>query len=122
MSALLHPERLPFRPLAHAPELSWHVAEDGRVSVFVRKGRVESVYHVFGLSTDLGGAAFRWHKLGGSGEVYDVLLHGTESSCSCAGWAYTDSCRHLHCTAELVGAGVLGVAPGSAAADGEDCQ
>ena len=43
--------RQPFRPLLHAPEMSWHVAEDGRVSVFVRKGRKEDVYHVFPLET-----------------------------------------------------------------------
>ena len=108
-------ERQPFRPLLHAPEMSWTVAEDGRVSVFVKKGRKEDVYHVFPLHTDLGGCAFRWHKLDGSGTTHDLTLNGEHSSCSCEGWAYTDSCRHLHCTAELIEAGVLNAAPASAA-------
>ena len=61
----VNPERRPFRPLLHVPEMAWHVAGDGRVSVFVRKGRQEDVYHVFPLETTLGGCAFRWHKLDG---------------------------------------------------------
>ena len=107
-------QRQPFRPLLHAPEMSWHVAEDGRVSVFVRKGRKQDVYHVFPLETSFGGCAFRWHKLDGSGTVHDLTLNGSDSSCDCAGFCYTDSCRHLHCTRELVEAGVLGVAPSTA--------
>ncbi len=68
-------QRQPFRPLLHAPEMSWHVAEDGRVSVFVRKGRKQDVYHVFPLETSFGGCAFRWHKLDGSGTVHDLTLN-----------------------------------------------
>ena len=109
--APVKPARLPFRPLLHAPEVSWHVAEDGRVSVFVRKGRREDCYHVFPLATSLGGVAFRWHKLDGSGTVHDLTLNGVYSSCDCAGWCFTGGCRHLHCTRELVEAGVLNAAP-----------
>ena len=114
-TAHVKPERLPFRPLLHAPEMSWAVAEDGRLSVFVKKGRREDCYHVFPLHTDLGGVAYRWHKLDGSGTVHDLTINGEHSSCSCEGWAYTDSCRHLHCTLELIEAGVLNAAPASAA-------
>ena len=90
-TAHVKPERLPFRPLLHAPEMSWAVAEDGRLSVFVKKGRREDCYHVFPLHTDLGGVAYRWHKLDGSGTVHDLTINGEHSSCSCEGWAYTDS-------------------------------
>ena len=53
-------------------------------------------------------------QAGRSGAVHDLTLNGPESSCDCAGFCYTDSCRHLHCTRELVEAGVLAVAPDAA--------
>ena len=100
-----------FRPLKCAPEMSWTVAEDGRLSVFVRKGRKRDVYHVFPLASDFGGVCVRWHKLDGSGTTYDLRLAADGSSCDCKGWCYTGGCRHLHVTAELLEAGELNPAP-----------
>jgi hypothetical protein len=113
----VNPARAEFRPLKAPPSGTYRLREGGRLEVTLTKHGRATTYHVLPLSTDLGGAAFRWHKLDGSGDVYDLLLNGSDTSCSCAGWAFTDSCKHLHCTKKLLDLGVLQVAPGSNAGD-----
>ena len=113
--APVKPERLPYRPLAAPPQASYWTDETGRLCVLLSGKRKADGYELIPLSTDIGGAAFRWFKAGG--ESYDVLANGTESSCSCAGWAFTGGCKHLETTFALIALGVLAVAPGSAAGD-----
>jgi hypothetical protein len=114
------PVRADFRPLKEPPTGTYRIREGNRLEVTLTKHGRQTTYHVFAVSTDIGGAAFRWHKLDGSGDVYDVLMHGTDSSCTCAGYCYTGGCKHLHCTKKLLDLGVLNVAPDSAACEDDD--
>jgi len=114
-SAPVKAERLPFRPLLAAPQASYWTDETGRPCVLLSGRRTADAYELIPLSTDIGGCAFRWFKRGG--ESYDVLANGAESSCSCAGWAYTGGCKHLETTFALLDLGVLSSAPDSAAGD-----
>jgi hypothetical protein len=113
-SAPVKPERLPFRPLLAAPQATYWT-DAGVVHVLLSSRRKADAYELIPLSTDIGGCAFRWFKKGG--ESYDVLASGTDSSCSCAGWAYTGGCKHLQTTFELLKLGVLTVAPDSGCDD-----
>lgn len=118
MSALLHPERPLFRPVQTVDEISW-ADFDNRPEVTIHKGKVRKTYHVIPISCDFGGSAFRLHKVGGGGDTYDLLLGGAYTSCTCPGFCWTGGCCHLTAVQMLLEAGVLSVAPGSAAADGE---
>jgi hypothetical protein len=109
--------RLPYRPLKVEPEVSWR-DEGGRLIVTLIDRR-QTEFHVFGISTDFSSCAFRWHKQHGNGEVYDVLC-GSENSCSCPGFEFSDGCRHIAATYQLLQLGVLQVAPGSAASDQDE--
>ncbi len=108
----VNPERQPFRPLVAPPQTTYWTDEVGAVHVLLSSRRKADAYELVPLSTDLGGAAFRWFRSGG--ESYDVLASGTDSSCTCAGWSYTGGCKHLQTTFALLELGVLAVAPGSA--------
>jgi len=55
-----------------------------RPEVTIRHNGRSKTYHVIPISTDIGGAAFRLHKLGTS-TTYDLLMNGTQSSCTCDG-------------------------------------
>ena len=110
--------RLPFRPLLSAPQASYWRDECHALRVLLSGRRKAEAYEVIPLSTDIGGAAFRWFKAGG--ESCDVLCHGDESSCSCAGWAYTGGCKHLETTFALLTLGVLETAPASAGGECDD--
>jgi hypothetical protein len=114
MNAFTKPSPQPFRPLLAAPQATYWT-DAGVVHVLLSSRRKADAYELIPLSTDIGGAAFRWFKRGG--ESYDVLVSGTDSSCSCAGWAYTGGCKHLQTTFELLKMGVLNVAPDSAGCD-----
>jgi hypothetical protein len=105
------PGRAPFRPLKAAPQATYWTDEAGAVHVLLSSRRQADAYELVPIATDFGGAAFRWFKRGG--ECYDVLCCGDQSSCSCAGWAYTGSCKHVHWTFALLEAGVLTPAPGA---------
>jgi hypothetical protein len=76
-----------------------------------RGARVEkSGYYVEALACDLGGRAFRVHKLPheveeGQDPAYDVHLDGANSSCTCLGhlrWGHKTVCRHVACLLALV--------------------
>ena len=110
--------RSDFRPLKAPPQITYWTDAEGRVHVLLSSRRKADAYELIPLSTDIGGCAFRWFRSGA--ESYDVLAHGDESSCSCAGWAYTGGCKHLQTTAELLTLGVLQVAPGSMADECDD--
>ncbi len=112
------PERPPFRPLIAPPTVTYWTDEVGAVHVLLSGRRKADSYELIPISTDIGGCAFRWFKQGG--ESYDVLVHGADSSCTCPGFCYTSGCKHLQTTAELLGLGVLRVAPASQACDGEE--
>jgi SWIM zinc finger len=107
--------RLPFRPVKTVDEISW-ADFDNRPEVTIHRGNERKTYHVIPISTDIGGAAFRLHKLG-TPTTYDLLMNGTESSCTCPGFEYTDGCRHLTAVQMLLDDGALNVAPGSAGYD-----
>jgi SWIM zinc finger len=112
------PIRSPFRPVKSVDSISW--SDFGyRPEVTIHRGNLKQTYHVIPISTDIGGAAFRLHKLG-TPTTYDLLINGTESSCTCPGFEYTDGCRHLTAVQMLLEDGTLSVAPGSAAGD-EEC-
>jgi hypothetical protein len=111
--------RLPFRPVKTVDEISWSDFHN-RPEVTIHCHGRRKTYHVIPLSTDIGGAAFRLHKTDGSGESYDLLMHGTESSCTCDGFCYTGGCCHLTAVQMLLEDGALSVAPGSAGY--EDCD
>jgi hypothetical protein len=111
--------RLPFRPVKTVDEISWSDF-DNRPEVTIHYRGRRKTYHVIPLSTDIGGAAFRLHKTDGSGESYDLLVNGTESSCTCDGFCYTGGCCHLTAVQMLLEDGALSVAPGSAASDEYD--
>ena len=111
-------ERLPYRPLLSAPQAAYWTDEVGAFHILLSGKRATKSYELLALSTDIGGAAFRWFKQGG--ECYDVLVNGVESSCSCRGWAFTSGCKHLQTTAELLQLGVLSVAPGTAGGECDD--
>jgi hypothetical protein len=80
--------------------------------ITVAKGaKVEkSGYYVEALPCDLGGRAFRVHKLPheveeGQDPAYDVQLDGANSSCTCLGhlrWGHKTVCRHVACLQALV--------------------
>ncbi len=108
----VNPERTPYRPLVAPPQTTYWTDEVGAVHVLLSSRRKADSYELIPISTDLGGAAFRWFKSGG--ESYDVLASGTDSSCTCAGWSYTGGCKHLQTTFALLELGVLAVAPCSA--------
>jgi hypothetical protein len=111
--------RLPFRPLNAPPMIEYrHEAGDLIVTLIDRR---QTEYLIQPLSSDVGGCAFRWRKLQGDRAEYDVLANGSDSSCSCAGHTYTDGCKHIHALFQLLGDGVLNVAPGSAAGDQNEC-
>ncbi len=105
----------PFRPLLSAPSAAYWTDETGRLCILLSGRRAANAYELIPLSTDQGGCAFRWFKTGG--ESYDVLVNGTESSCSCKGWAYTGGCKHIQTSFELLELGVLHAAPDSADGD-----
>lgn len=111
-------ERLPYRPLLSAPQASYWTDEVGAFHILLSSRRATKSYELLPLSTDFGGAAFRWFQSGG--ECYDVLVNGAESSCSCKGWAYTGGCKHVQTTFELLELGVLSVAPGPMGGDCDD--
>ncbi len=112
----VNPEPAPFRPLLSPPCCTHWTDECGAVHVLLSGRRKADAYELVPISTDIGGCAFRWFKSGG--ESYDVLAHGRESSCTCAGFCYTSGCKHLQTTHELLASGVLSAAPDSAACDG----
>ena len=108
----------PFRPLVAPRTATYWKDECGAVHVLLSSRRKADSYEVIPLSTDLGGCAFRWFRPEPA-NTYDILLRGSESSCTCAGWAYTGGCKHIQTTFELLDLGVLTVAPGSNADDGD---
>ena len=113
------PTRPAFRPVKTVDEISW-ADFDNRPEVTIHHNGRAKTYHVIPISTDIGGAAFRLHKLGTS-TTYDLLLGRGESSCTCDGYCWTGGCCHLTAVQMLLEDGVLQVAPGSAADDGDDC-
>jgi hypothetical protein len=117
-AAPVNPSRLPFRPLLTVPQASYWRDECHALHVLLSGKRATTSYEVIPLSTDIGGAAFRWFKRGG--ESYDVLCNGHDSSCSCKGWAYTGGCKHLEITFALLTLGVLETAPASAGGECDD--
>jgi hypothetical protein len=113
----VNPVRQPFRPLVRSVEKVEWSNEDNYPLMVIHRGKVSEEYAVVALSTDIGGAAFRLLKCDGSGVSYDLLVNGTESSCTCPGFEYTDGCKHLTAVSMLLKDGSLSVAPGSAASD-----
>ena len=109
------PARHSFRPLVAPPAITHWTDDVGAVHVLLAGRRRSDCYELIPISTDLGGAAFRWFRPGA--ECYDVLANGTDSSCTCPGFCYTAGCKHLHATFALIESGVLRPAPDSAAAD-----
>jgi hypothetical protein len=109
--------RAAFRPVKTVDEISWSDFEN-RPEVSIHHNGRAKTYHVIPISTDLGGAAFRLHKLG-TALTYDLLVNGTESSCTCEGFCWTGGCCHLTAVQMLLDDGALNVAPGSAAGDDE---
>ena len=77
------PARAAFRPVKTVDEIGWSDF-DNRPEVTIRHNGRSKTYHVIPISTDIGGAAFRLHKLGTS-TTYDLLMNGTQSSCTCDG-------------------------------------
>jgi hypothetical protein len=68
-------------------------------------------YSVTPLASDFG-AAFHLHKADrgdGQTELYDVLLHGRQSSCTCKGNTYRGKCKHVEALTALVQSGKLAV-------------
>ena len=114
----VNPERQPFRPLIAPPAVSYWTDDLGAVRVLLSSRRQADAYELIPISTDIGGAAFRWFKSGG--ECYDVLASGTDSQYGPAGFCYTGGCKHVQTTAELLELGVLNAAPGSAAGECDD--
>jgi hypothetical protein len=112
------PVRPSFRAVQTVDEISWSDF-DNRPEVTIHHNGRSKTYHVIPLSTDIGGAAFRLHKLG-TPMTYDLLLGHNESSCSCDGYCWTGGCSHLTAVQMLLDDGVLQYAPGSAAGD-EEC-
>ena len=112
------PVRQPFRPLVAPPAASYWTDECHAVHVLLSGKRATNSYELIPISTEIGGVAFRWFKQGG--ECYDVLVHGTDSSCTCKGWSYTGGCKHVQTTHELLELGVLQPAPASAAGECDD--
>jgi hypothetical protein len=113
------PARLSFRPVKTVDEISWSDF-DNRPEVTIHHNGRSKTYHVIPISTDIGGAAFRLHKLGTS-TTYDLLMNGTQSSCTCDGFCWTGGCCHLTAVQMLLDDGTLQVALGSAAGDQDDC-
>jgi hypothetical protein len=113
------PARPSFRPVKTADEISW-ADFDNRPEVTIHHNGRSKTYHVIPISTDIGGAAFRLHKVGTS-DSYDLLLSHNESSCTCDGYCWTGGCCHLTAVQMLLDDGTLQVAPGSAAGDRDDC-
>ena len=111
-------EPLPYRPLLAPPAATYWRDECHAVHVLLSGRRATDSYELIPISTEIGGVAFRWFKQGG--ESYDVLICGTDSSCTCAGFCYTSGCKHVQTTHELLELGVLTPAPGSAASDHDD--
>jgi hypothetical protein len=109
------PSRPSFRPVKTVDEISW-ADFDNRPEVTIHRGNERKTYHVIPISTDIGGAAFRLHKLGTS-TTYDLLINGDQSSCTCDGCCWTGGCCHLTAVQMLLDDGVLNVAPGSAGYD-----
>jgi hypothetical protein len=107
-----------FRPVKTVDEISWS-DWDNRPEVTIHHNGRSKAYHVIPISTDIGGAAFRLHKLGTS-TTYDLLLGRGESSCTCDGFCWTGGCCHLTAVQMLLHDGVLQYAPGSAGY--EDCD
>ena len=94
------PTRQPFRPLLAPPAVAHWTDECQAVHVLLSGKRTTDSYELVPLSTEVGGVAFRWFKAGG--ECYDVLVCGTDSSCTCPGWSYTAGCKHVQTTFELL--------------------
>ena len=107
-----------FRPVKTVDEISWSDFQNRPEVTIHHNGRAKT-YHVIPISTDIGGAAFRLHKLGTS-TTYDLLMNGTQSSCTCDGFCWTGGCCHLTAVQMLLEDGTLQVAPGSAACN-DDC-
>ena len=71
------PGRPSFRAVKTVDEISWSDFHN-RAEVTIHRGNLKKTYHVIPISTDIGGAAFRLHKLGTS-TTYDLLLGHNES-------------------------------------------
>jgi hypothetical protein len=112
------PARPSFRQVKTVDEISWSDF-DNRPKVTIHHNGRSKTYHVIPISTDIGGAAFRLHKLGTS-TTYDLLMNGDQSSCTCEGYCYIGGCCHLAAVQMLLDDGTLQVAPDSAAGD-DDC-
>ena len=109
-----------FRPVKTVDEISWSDFGN-RPEVTIHRGNLTKTYHVIPISTDIGGAAFRLHKLGTS-TTYDLLLGHNESSCTCDGYCWTGGCCHLTAVQMLLDDGVLQYAPASAGYEDFDGQ
>jgi hypothetical protein len=108
MSSVLgqHPcvNSIPFtRRVSILAEASLYV-EGAHVFLHLVRGKGSATkakwYEVEEIETQLGGRAFRltpaiYCKLAGDETDYTVLLHGHESSCTCAGFTYTGGCSHV---------------------------
>lgn len=112
--------RAAFRPLKSEPMMDW-CEDKGRLLVTLIDRR-QTEYEVLSLSTDIGGAAFRWKKRHGDKAEYGLLLNNGMSSCTCPGFCWTEGCKHLHATSQLVELEVLKLAPGSAGGDNDECS
>ena len=112
----VNPERAAFRPRCAAGRdlLARRVPS---VHVLLSGRRKADAYGLIPISTDIGGAAFRWFKQGG--ESYDVLGERPRFQRHLRGLAYTGGCKHLQMTFELLRLAALAVAPGSTSGDEE---
>ena len=60
-----------------------------------------TAYRLRRFDSEIGGVGVEVVKLDGSGEIYDVLLDGLRSTCTCPGGVYgTKACRHVEAAME----------------------
>lgn len=93
--------------------LSYHKEEDGQVWVTIYDSRRETRYDVNRVASDWG-TCYCWSKFlfdvkGESDREYHVLLtsNGQEDRCTCPGFHYRGTCRHLQATLEMKERGLL---------------
>ena len=111
MSATRIPRTPRPRKPARKPErtASVSVMTNSKLALWLSEdGEIVNCYTLVALKTDFG-IAFRLGKAAREicDVVYDVLVYGNESSCTCPGHTYTNHCKHLSAIEALLAAGKL---------------
>ena len=112
------PTRQPFRPLLAPPAVAHWTDECHAVHVLLSGKRATDSYELVPLSTEIGGAAFRWFKQGG--ECHDVLVCGADSSAPAPASAIRRGANTSRRRLSWPEVGVLTPAPASAAGECDD--